>query len=516
MSDGSLGQQIQHQQIAIELLDLSCTESQIERRAHFDKNALKELGVSLQENGLLQAIVVRPVDRRFQIIAGERRYLAAKSIGWKDIACNVRFFSDAQVVEAQLTENLEREKLHELAEAEGYEALQSFGMSTEQIGAKFGRSPSYVARRLRLKTLGKAARRAFYDGKIGFTVALELAKLPIHAHQDELLAEALDRGQWDGPMTAEEIREVAEGTYQSKLAGAAFPTADPKLIPKAGDCNSCVKRTGAHGDLFDQVKGLGNCLDLDCFKAKKKAHGERLLETAKDAGQKVLRNQATMPDSYIRLDLQPDGGAGKSVKQLLGKDYVPVLVQLKSGEVIQAAPADEVKKILPKERPRSSDSDNQYKVQQRAQEKKRRLELDYRAELLRMIVCEKLGADVRADLRLACEAMADRMHHDGKVRIFKVMDWEVTERKCKYRGTVKEYEFAKVLKGYETETELRQLLRILSVAGDLEVYSHADFDRKDRLHKLAERLGLKAAELRKGMEAAAAEKAKPKKKAGKK
>lgn len=505
-------------------LKLSDSESQVERRAHFDKAALKELAVSIEAQGMLQAIVVRKLELErgrvnWVVVAGERRYLAAQIAGWEWVPCNVRVLTDQQVIELQLVENLQREGLHELAEAEAYEQLQELGLNAEQIAAKCGRSPTYVLRRLRLKTLSKACRRAFYDGKLGFTVALELAKLPVHAHQDELLKEVLDRaeeGHWRGPMSAADVREDAEERFLSELKGAPFPVDAAGLIPKVGSCHGCPKRTGAQGALFDQVKGLGNCLDLDCFNAKKKAHGEQLLSAAKDAGQKVLRNQADIPEAYVRLDHQPRHG-GKSIKQLLDKDYQPILVQLKTGEVVPVAAAADAKKVMPAA-PRDRGMDD-YRRRQRAEEKKRALENTYRRAVLTELAGKPFftsDAGRLADLRLATDQMAHRLSHDTMKALFKAMGWEPIEKKAQYRGKWLDYSGAldKILKGFETENELWQLLRILTVADDLVVYNNqGPPDRKDRLHQMAERLGVAWKLILKNVTDAAAAKAKPKKKA---
>jgi ParB/RepB/Spo0J family partition protein len=469
---------------------------------------------------MLNAIVVRPAPndvRAFELVAGERRFLAAGLAEWPEVPCSVHQLTDQQVIEVQLVENLQREGLHELAEAEAYEALQELGLTAEQIAAKCGRSPTYVLRRLRLKTLSKACRRAFYDGKIGFTVALELAKLPVHAHQDELLEWVEDESEYQ-VVTAEDVREHAQRDFLSELKGAPFPTAMASLIPKAGDCISCPKRTGAQGALFDQVKGLGHCLDLVCFNAKKKAHGEVLLNDAKDRGQKVLRNQADIPESYVRLDHQPRHG-GKSVKQLLDKDYVPTLVQLKTGEVVPVAAAAEVKKVLPKEPARdSSGGNNDYRAQQRVADRKRAQEQKYRAQLLQYIHAEgqagSTAKDLVADLELAVERLGYRLDHDSKKRLFKAMGWEPKVNK-RYGTNYKDYELKSYIAAAKgKEHELRLLLRVFAVAGDLDgggQYSGTP-SRDDNLHQLAERLGIKHQALLAGIKAAAAAKSKPAKK----
>jgi ParB/RepB/Spo0J family partition protein len=136
--------------IPLSSLRLSQTQAQAERRAHFDQAKLAELAESIKTVGLLQPLVVRPappyiVEHNDQgpvyetevgaceIIAGERRYLAAQLAGLVEVPCSVRQLTDEQVLEVQLVENLQREDLHELAEAEGYEALQQLGHSIDGI-----------------------------------------------------------------------------------------------------------------------------------------------------------------------------------------------------------------------------------------------------------------------------------------------------------------------------------------------------------------------------------------------
>lgn len=485
-------------------LHLSHTESQVERRAHFDKAALKELANSIKGTGLLQPIVVRPMPgdvRGYEVVAGERRYLAVTSLGWPKVLCSVRDLTDAEVLEVQLIENLQREGLHELAEAEAYEGLIQLGLSVEQIAAKASRSPTYVHRRLRLRTLTKASRRAFYDGKIGYTVALELAKLPIPEHQDKALKEVLDEvDRYDEPMTASAVRQHIEREFLSDLGKAPFPVGDTTLVPKAGPCGSCPKRSGAQAALFDQVKGLGHCLDLGCFNAKKARHGELVLEEARAKGQKVITGPAAKKvaphgwhnmNGYRDLADEPwQDPKGRSVKQLLGKGYQPVILQLPSGEIRQVAPEADVKKLLPKDRSSSSSS------AARAEDKKRQLELAYRAQLFKATVEASISkADEVADLRLACAAMFDRLHHDGTVRLFKVMDLEPVEKKDKYRGKVKSYPLEVFLGDAKTAADYWWRLRALAIAGDLEFYSYGKPERDDRLHLLAKRVGVNAGKI---------------------
>jgi len=124
-------------------------------RKNFDDAKLKELAQSIEQHGLLQPILVRPIrDRKFEIIHGERRWRACKLIEKKTILAQVRNISDKEKIEIQLIENLQREDLNPIEEAETYEILiEKFNYTHEQIGKKIGKSREYVTNKLRLLQL---------------------------------------------------------------------------------------------------------------------------------------------------------------------------------------------------------------------------------------------------------------------------------------------------------------------------------------------------------------------------
>ena len=130
---------------------------------------------------------------RFEIVAGERRWRASREAGLDTIPAIVRTLDDSQVLEIQLVENLHREGLHELEEAEGYEILmQQHHYDIEQLVAKVGRSRAYVYARLKLLALDKKSRDAFYAGKLTAATALLLARIPVPALQQEALKAITD------------------------------------------------------------------------------------------------------------------------------------------------------------------------------------------------------------------------------------------------------------------------------------------------------------------------------------
>ncbi len=285
------------QSVLLAHLVLSETGAQSERRKRFDKGALSELAESIRTVGLLQPIVVRrPVNAAngmFEIVAGERRAIAAKAAGLSEITCSVRELTDQQVLEVQLIENLQREGLHELVEAEGYEQLMKLGLTVDDLVAKVGKSKAYVYGRLKLTALGKAARKAFNDNQISASIALLIARLPDDDSQETALKTIGDsRLNYGTPMTYREAAQYVHETFMLKLGGALFPTGDADLVPAAGPCSKCPKRTGNQPELFGDVKGADVCTDPGCFKAKTAAWNRQQVAKAKETGSPVITGAA--------------------------------------------------------------------------------------------------------------------------------------------------------------------------------------------------------------------------------
>lgn len=166
-------------------------ESSTNPRQTFDEDALQELAASIREHGVLSPLLVRPQsERRFEIVFGARRYRGAALAERETVPVCIREMTDAQVLEAQLVENLQRQDVHPLHEAQGFAALlrlEEPRYSIELIGAKCGKSAGYVASRLRLTELAPAAVEAFTKDEIGLGHALLLAKLQ-SGQQEEALA----------------------------------------------------------------------------------------------------------------------------------------------------------------------------------------------------------------------------------------------------------------------------------------------------------------------------------------
>lgn len=155
-------------------------------RKTFDDDALHELAASIQANGLIQAITVRPAARKgyFIIVAGERRWRAHKLLGVAKIPASVITGRDAaDILAAQIVENLQRSEVAPLEEAEAFAVLCRYGWSEAQIAAKLGLAPFRVVWRLRLLNLEPGVRLLVEHEQVDRQTAMEVARLDDHADQ---------------------------------------------------------------------------------------------------------------------------------------------------------------------------------------------------------------------------------------------------------------------------------------------------------------------------------------------
>lgn len=156
-------------------------------RQHFDPEALEELVHSLKTVGLLQPIVVRPLDDTFEIVAGERRWRAAGEAGWETVPALVRQTDDADLLRDALLENLHRVQLNPLEEAAAYQQLLTdFGVTQEELADRLGRSRPHLTNTLRLLKLPPAVQRRVAAGVLSAGHARALLALPTTEQMDIL------------------------------------------------------------------------------------------------------------------------------------------------------------------------------------------------------------------------------------------------------------------------------------------------------------------------------------------
>ncbi len=155
-------------------------------RKVFDQEKLQALADSISEHGLIQPVLVKKADNGMHIIiAGERRWRAAKLAGLKEIPCILGEYSDKEVMELALIENLQREDLNPIEESEGYQKLMdTFNLTQDEVAKRVGKSRSAVANSLRLNNLSKEIKKLVSDGKL--TQGHARAILPLETDADRM------------------------------------------------------------------------------------------------------------------------------------------------------------------------------------------------------------------------------------------------------------------------------------------------------------------------------------------
>ena len=190
------------------------TPNREQPRKEFDEEKIAELADSIRQHGILQPLLVRPmVTGGYQIVAGERRYRAARMAGLSEVPVVVRELEDAQVTELALIENLQREDLTPMEEAQGYQSLmEKYGMTQEQVAETVGKSRPTVTNALRLLQLSEEVRELLELGSITAGHARALLSFP-----DE------DSRVQAAHMTAEQGLSVRELEKMAQKAGEEKP-----------------------------------------------------------------------------------------------------------------------------------------------------------------------------------------------------------------------------------------------------------------------------------------------------
>lgn len=343
---------------SFQLLELAnVTPSPMNPRKRFDERSLKELADSIRTHGVQQPILVRPIRVgkgkslvTHEIVVGERRYKASRLAGRTHIPSIIREISDADALEIMVIENLQREDVHPLDEALGYEALMKRkaesdpelgelpgapNHTAESIAAKVGKSVGYVYARLKLLALIGITREAFDKDLItpGHAVLIarlqpidqvraldacfhhwrgigdrEIRKLdPAKVKLEDLHIEPLESGL----LPEKALREWIQENINLRLKDVPWDLNDAELLPEAGACANCLKRSASNPGLFGElaVKGEDTCFDEACFKLKREAFVKRTIRENKQdvkVAQKVaVEEEAPEQAKKVAEKVQP-------------------------------------------------------------------------------------------------------------------------------------------------------------------------------------------------------------------
>jgi ParB family transcriptional regulator, chromosome partitioning protein len=247
------------QEIAIGLID----RNPFQTRGRVSEESLEELAASIRVSGVVQPVVVRPIaNGRYQLMAGERRWLASQRAGKQTIPAVVRQASDAQAMEITIVENLQREDLNPMEQARAYERLsREFGMTQEQMAQRTGKDRASVANFLRLLRLPPEAMVAIEEGKLSFghgKVLMMLSNLPMET-QIKTVERVLER-----ELSVRQTEELVHSIIGPKepRGESKEKTKDPNVkaaetsIQRALGCRVEITDRGGKGKIVLQYASL--------------------------------------------------------------------------------------------------------------------------------------------------------------------------------------------------------------------------------------------------------------------
>ena len=233
--------------LATDLLIDEISPNRLQPRNYFDDKKLNELMTSIKEHGVLQPVVVQKVDSGFELIVGERRWRASKKLGLKKIPAVIREVNDTQSLEIAIIENIHRQDLNPIEEAEAYARLSNeFALTQEMVAEKVGKSRAAVANILRLLKLSRNIKEDLISEKISMgharallgleeskqmeTLRNEIVKQDLTVRQTESRVNKLKKGVLDKPITQKVNKDIFTKDLEKDLARRLGTKVD--ILPK--------------------------------------------------------------------------------------------------------------------------------------------------------------------------------------------------------------------------------------------------------------------------------------------
>ncbi len=450
-------------------LVVSQSPVQVLRRQRFTQESLQELADSFGNGvGILEPLVVRTLGagertQLYEIVAGERRFLAAKIAGLDRVPCIVRDLDDSQALEVQMIENLQRNDFHALEEAAGFKEMMRLNkLSATQVGEKLGKSRSYIYGRTKLLDLCPEAQAAMQSGSLDASKGLLLARIPGPKLQKQALKILETDGQW---YSFRRLMEKLRDSFMVRLDKAPFDLAsedlypiDPKIIrtvmPHCGPCTGCPHNSANDAELQADLKlepGAHVCTHVPCYDGKVQMHWANKRRDAERVGRTVIAGaaaKAVFPNRYnvfghIDLDERPedmdgpedlseeeqenwqpptyremfgkhlksadvvlaeDPHAGGKLRELLTKKTARTLAKAAGVKI----PAYELQDDKPDEERAPPVSNAQAEADRAKQQAKDQLEKDFRLALLQQVYAKWKGPLKRQDWRDIAELVEDQ------------------------------------------------------------------------------------------------------------
>jgi ParB family transcriptional regulator, chromosome partitioning protein len=426
-------------------------ESSTNPRKTFDDERLEELAESIRSKGVLSPLLARKVNGQFEIVSGARRYRAAQRAGLRAVPVRIVAPNDDEALETQIIENIQRADVHPFEEAQGFRALlerEGAAYTVEKIAARTGKAAAHIAKRLRLLALIPPVADAFTAGHIGIEHALLIAELGADVQEEAL------RHCYDGYYAANDAERslvpvsrlqawIEQNVYLS-LKSVPFSKDDETLVPEAGSCANCPKRTGFNTLLFSEVRE-DSCVDAACFNRKLDAHIAQRVEKVPNL---VMISEAynttgetpVLPRrNYVEVVTRKGKkGAGARPEEKLCGHLTPAIHAdgMDKGQIVKVC-ADSTCKVHFGERQEQERQRLQWKAEKKTANQKTKQTLAFRHRLLAEVlkrVKPQLGTE---ELRIVTHFVLRSLSHELACRLAKrhgmqnpkdAHDWQMAEK----------------------------------------------------------------------------------------
>lgn len=450
---------------------------------------------------------------RFQLVAGERRWLASKRAARETIPAIVRELSDEQVLVVQIIENDQRANLNPLEQGSGFRALMRLKpdyYTVEEIAARTGLSHRDVVYRLRILELIEPARQLLIAERLPFRHAVEIARLQPVQQQEALsicfrgaTADAVLENQYHTvSISLADLRAWITRNCLLDLSNAPFDIFQDDLVSGVGPCTTCPKRSGANPVLFSEIApNRETCSDPACFKSKASAVVERQVASLAEQGQSAVR----ISDSF-RV------GAPEEKEEVLYRGQYRV-VERDSCEFVQPG-------VYSDDSPQSGTSihicvetdcpvhsaASRYTSPEEINKRKERPP-DQKAErqfriLLLEEVWKKLGKVARKDdINLIARTLFTRLAHQDRIALFRLYKWDAIKSPGKHGAKHVDYiELVGRHLARMGSAELMRFLLLSSLVSDLAIPASKpdeSLPAKSALSETASRHGIDLKDVRK-------------------
>lgn len=518
-ADFSNGEQVppvtepQQQPTGVQWLPIArLVESQWNPRQHFPEAAMRELVERMKASGFneWQPILVRPLPDAegldqflplFEIGAGHRRSRAAKEAGLELVPCIVREMTDAQFLDVLNFDNSAREDVHPLHEAAGWNAwMEKTGSGVKDIAAKIGQSVEYVYQRLKYSSLIDEAKAAFLNGDITAGHAILIARLQPAEQKKSLVFLKPPPNVPDLRKSVRELARFIQMNLHLEMQDAKFDLDDANLVPAAGTCAACPKRTKNAPDLIadrevasEQLVGeemvVDDCTDPTCFQSKVQAHLVQI--------EKKLKAQGVQPvyvtDSFSKA---PKGVMNRSEYQEV-KQGTPGATVALVGSGPNAGETIHIKVNPPKPEGGTVTHPDNEAIKRQQEKAQQKIDLEVK---VRRAMFDAIRANVKDVSRVDIEALLafTLCQDDERLDALEGIYGD------SFAGYPSQEELAKSLSKKMSNAEIFQIAVTLPLLDELQEWSPQRNEKPEALLAAAKRYKVDAAKIRLQVEGAAA------------